>query len=197
MGDIAASWALQVGNQSHPRLRSPLLDRIAGIVESRTKMFWVLGLYISESRIPFTPQSLRRSGEASWRRSSDFPLLKFHLNFFLDHAGIMESFRWFCDENIVLGASWHLGVVAVSRGVELRGVVVTILSLQFWNTWVSPTSKISFMQFVGEITSTPPSTRAGVLEYCHNSYNGCFSKVEVNDFRRFLSYVLKDGYSWM
>ena len=24
-----------------------------------------------------------------------------------------------------------------------------------------------------------------------------FSKVEVNDFRRFLGYVLKDGYSWM
>ena len=32
-------------------------------------------------------------------------------------------------EIIVLGASCHLGVVAVSRGVELRGVVVTILSL--------------------------------------------------------------------
>ena len=59
------------------------------------------------------------------------------------------------------------------------------------------TSKISFMQFVGEITSTPPSTGAGVQEYCHNSYNGCFSKVEVNDFRRFLGYVLKDGYSWL
>ena len=59
------------------------------------------------------------------------------------------------------------------------------------------TSKISFMQFVGEITSTPPSTGAGVREYCHNLYNGCFSKVEVDDFRRFLGYVLKDGYSWM
>ena len=65
VGDIAASWALQVGNQSHPRLRSPLLDRIAGVVESRTKMFSVLGLYISESRILFTPQFLRRSGEVS------------------------------------------------------------------------------------------------------------------------------------
>ena len=32
---------------------------------------------------------------------------------------------------------------------------------------------------------------------CHNSYNRCFSKVEVNDFRRFLGYVLKDGYSWI
>ena len=54
-----------------------------------------------------------------------------------------------------------------------------------------------FYVVVGEITSMPPSTGAGVREYCHNSYNGCFSKVEVNDFRRFLGYVLKDGYSWM
>ena len=60
-----------------------------------------------------------------------------------------------------------------------------------------PTSKNSFMQFVGEITSTPPSTGAGVREYCHNLYNGCFLKVEVDDFRRFLGYVLKDGYNWM
>ena len=54
-----------------------------------------------------------------------------------------------------------------------------------------------FYAVVGEITSTPPSTGAGVREYHHNSYNECFSKVEVNDFRRFLGYVLKDGYSWM
>ena len=54
-----------------------------------------------------------------------------------------------------------------------------------------------FYVVVGEITSTPPSTGAGVREYRHNSYNGCFLKVEVNDFRRFLGYVLKDGYSWM
>ena len=54
-----------------------------------------------------------------------------------------------------------------------------------------------FYAVVGEITSTPPSTGVGVREYCHNSYNGCFSKVEVNDFRRFLGYVLKDGHSWM
>ena len=52
-----------------------------------------------------------------------------------------------------------------------------------------------FYVVVGEITSTPPSTGAGVQEYCHNSYNGYFSKVEINDFRRFLSYVLKDGYN--
>ena len=51
VGDIAASWVLQVGNQSHPRLRSPLHDRIADVVESRTIFFEFLELYISESRI--------------------------------------------------------------------------------------------------------------------------------------------------
>ena len=65
VGDIAASWVLQVSNQSLPRLRSPLLDRIAGVVESRKNGLSLLGLYISESRIIFTPESLRRSGEAS------------------------------------------------------------------------------------------------------------------------------------
>ena len=49
----------------------------------------------------------------------------------------------------------------------------------------------------GKITSTPPSIGAGVREYGHNSYNGCFSKVEVHDFQSFLGYVLMDGYSWM
>ena len=78
-----------------------------------------------------------------------------------------------------------------------------VLSSQFYRCisgipeFSTPTSKISFMQFVGEITSTPPSTGAGVREYHHNSYNGCFSKVEVDGFRIFLGYVLKDGYSWM
>ena len=65
MGDIAASWVLQVGNQSLPLLRSPQLDRIAGVVESRKNVLTLLGLYISESRIIFTPRSLHRSGEAS------------------------------------------------------------------------------------------------------------------------------------
>ena len=50
VGDIAASWALQVGNQSHPRLRSPLLDRIAGVVESRKN---VLSLRIIYRRVGF------------------------------------------------------------------------------------------------------------------------------------------------
>ena len=38
----------------------------------------LIGLYISESRILFTPQSLSRSGEVSSRRSFDSSLLKFH-----------------------------------------------------------------------------------------------------------------------
>ena len=59
----AASWELQVGNQSLPQHRSPLLDRIAGVVQKN--VLSLLGLYILESRILFTPQSLRRSGEAS------------------------------------------------------------------------------------------------------------------------------------
>ena len=81
----------------------------------------------------------------------------------------------------------------MSRGVELRGVVVTILLLQFWNEFSFANIENLFYAVVGEITSTPPSTVAGVREYCHNLYNGCFSKVEVDDFRRFLGYVLKDG----
>ena len=135
VGDIAASRALQAGNQSLPRLRSPLLDRIADVVESRTKMFWAqdyiyqrVGFFLLLS--PFVAL-VRHPDVEFWLFSSQISLKKFE-----DHAGILESFRWFCDENIVLGASWHLGVVAMSRGVELRGVVVTILSLQFWNTWV-------------------------------------------------------------
>ena len=53
MGDIAASWVLQVGNQSHPRLRSPLLDRIAGVVESKKCFESFRIIYISKSRISF------------------------------------------------------------------------------------------------------------------------------------------------
>ena len=52
-----------------------------------------------------------------------------------------------------------------------------------------------FYVVVGEITLTPPSIGAGVREYCHSLYNGCFSKVEVHDFRSFLGYVLTDGYN--
>ena len=65
-----------------------------------------------------------------------------------------------------------------------------MLSSQFYHCgsgipeFSTPTSKISFMQFVGEITSTPPSTGAGVQEY-RNLYNGCFSKVEADDFQSF------------
>ena len=66
-----------------------------------------------------------------------------------------------------------------------------MLSSQFYRyssgipEFSTPTSKISFMQFVCEITSTPPSTGAGFREYRHNLYNGCFSKVEVDGFQSF------------
>ena len=65
VGDIATSRALQVGIRAFPDLRSPLLDQIAGVVESR-KMFESFRIiYIGELGIIFTPQSLRRSGEVS------------------------------------------------------------------------------------------------------------------------------------
>ena len=69
----------------------------------------------------------------------------------------------------------------MSRGVELRGVVVTIYRCSSRIPEFTDMENL-FYAVVGEITSTPPSTGAGVREYCHNSYNGCFSKVEVNDF---------------
>ena len=121
-------------NQSHPRLRSPLLDRLADVVESRTKCFESeeyiyrrVGLFLLLS--PFVALVRSPDVEVLTILSSNFTEF-----FFQDHAGILESFRSICDENIVPGACCHLGVVAVYRGVELRGVVVIILSLQFWNT---------------------------------------------------------------
>ena len=65
VGDIVASRALQVGNQSLPRLRSPLLDRIVGVVEYRKCFESFRIIYIGELGLLFSPQSLRRSGEAS------------------------------------------------------------------------------------------------------------------------------------
>ena len=50
-----------------------------------------------------------------------------------------------------------------------------------------------FYAVLGEITSMPPSTGARVREYCHSSYNGCFLKVGVHDFRRF-SWLCIDGW---
>ena len=158
-------------------------------------MFWVLGLYISESRILFTPQSLRRSGEASWR------------SFWLFSSQISRIF---------LGSCGYLGIVPMVLWREhcswcLLTFRCCVSVLGSWaprccrhNFIVVVLEYLSFADIenlfdavVGEITSTPPSTGAGVREYCHNSYNGCFLKVEVHDFRRFLGYVLKDGYSWI
>ena len=50
-----------------------------------------------------------------------------------------------------------------------------------------------FYAVFGEITSTPPSSGAGVREYCHNSYNRCFLKVEVNDFPK-VSWLCVEGW---
>ena len=145
VGDIAALWVIKVGIRAFPDIGAHCLIESLTLL-SLEQMFWVLGLYISESRILFTPQSLRRSGEVSWHRSFDYSLLKFHKKK-LGSRGYLGIVPMAYDENIVLVPPVR-GLVEVSRGVELRGVVVTILSSQFWNTWVSPTSKISFMQLL-------------------------------------------------
>ena len=63
---ITTLRALQVGNQSLPRLRSHLLDRIAGVIESRKKCFESFRIiYIGDLGILFTSQSPHRSGKAS------------------------------------------------------------------------------------------------------------------------------------
>ena len=159
-------------------------------------MFWVLVLYISESRNLFTPQSLHRSGEASWRRS--FWLFSPQISrIFLGsrgYLGIIPMVLWRKHCSWCLLTFRGCGSVPGSWAPRCccHNFIVAILEyLSFTDI------KNLFYAVVGEITSTPPSTRAGVREYCHNSYNGCFLKVEVNDFRRFLGYVLKDGYSWM
>ena len=51
VGDVAASSAIQVGIRAFPDLRSPVLDRIVGVVESRNCFGYFRIIYISESRI--------------------------------------------------------------------------------------------------------------------------------------------------
>ena len=58
VGAIVASRVLQVGNQSHPRLRSPLLDRIADVVESKKNVLSLRIIYIGEFRNSFLLPSL-------------------------------------------------------------------------------------------------------------------------------------------
>ena len=159
-------------------------------------MFWVLWLNILESRILFTPQSLRRSGEASWHRVLTLLFSNF-TNFFLGsrgYLGIVPMVLWREHCSWCLLAFRGCGSVPGSsapRCCHHNFIVAVLEYLSFADI------ENLFYAVVGEITSTPPSTGAGVREYCHNSYNGCFLKDEVNDFRRFLGYVFKDGYSWM
>ena len=65
VGDIVASRAIQVGIKAFPDLRSALLDRIVGVIESRYVLSNLGIIYIGELGLRFTPQSLHRSGEAS------------------------------------------------------------------------------------------------------------------------------------
>ena len=53
--------------RAFPDLGAPCLIKSLTLL-SIQNVLSLIGLYILESRILFTPQSLRRSGEASWRR---------------------------------------------------------------------------------------------------------------------------------
>ena len=195
VGDIVASRVLQVGNQSLPRLRSPLLDRIAGVVESRN-FFESFRIYIYR-RVGFflllSPfvALVRHPDIEFWLFSSQISLLFLGSRGYL---GIVPMVLWREHCSWCLLTFRGCGSVPGSWAPKCchHNFIVAVLEyLSFTDI------ENLFYAVVGEITSTPPSTGAGVREYCHNSYNGCFSKVEVNDFRRFLGYVLKDGYSWM
>ena len=158
-------------------------------------MFWVLGLYISESRIllllsPFVALVRSPDVEVLTILSSNFT------NFFLGsrgYLGIVPMVLWREHCSWCLLTFRGCGSVPGSWAPRCsrHNFIVEILEyLSFADI------ENLFYAVVGEITSTPPSTGAGVREYCHSSYNGCFSKVEVHDFRSFLGYVLTDGYSW-
>ena len=150
-------------------------------------MFCAIGLYISDSLgILFTPQSLHRSGEASWRRVLTLLFSNFTKKILgsRGYLGIIPMVLW--QEH----CSWCLltfrGCGSVSRSWSLRCcrhnfVVAALEYLSFADI------ENLFYAVVGEITSTPPSTGAGVREYCHNLYNRCFSKVEVDGFQSFFS----------
>ena len=69
VGDIVASRVLQVGIRAFPDLRSPIAWSFLATELCLEKCFESFRNYISESLgILFTPQSLHRSGKASWRR---------------------------------------------------------------------------------------------------------------------------------
>ena len=188
---------LQVGIRAFPDLRIPIAWSFLAAELCLEKCFESFRNYISESLgILFTSQPPHRSGKASWRRVLTLLFSNFTKKNLgsRGYIGIVPMVLWW--EH----CSWCLltfrGCGSVPGSWALRcchhNFVVAILE------YLSPADiENLFYAVVGEITSTPPSTGAGVREYHHNLYNGCFSKVEVDDFRRFLGYVLKDGHSWM
>ena len=156
-------------------------------------MFWVFRNYISESLgILFTSQSPHRSGKASWRRVltllfSNFTKKKFRItrvSWNRSDGFVTRTFSWclltFRGCGSVPG-SW------APRCCRHNFIIVVLEYLSLADI------ENLFYAVVGEITSTPPSTGAGVREYRHNLYNGCFSKVEVDGFRSF-SWLCVEGW---
>ena len=156
-------------------------------------MYWVLGLYIYQ-RVglflllsPFIALVRPPDVEVLALLSSNFT------KFFLGsrgYLGIVPMVLW--REH----CSWCLltfrGIGSVPGSWALRccrhNFIVAVLEyLSFANI------QNLFYAVVGEITSTPPSTGAGVREYHHNLYNRCFSKVEVDGFWSF-SWLCVEGW---
>ena len=197
MGAIVASRVLQVGIRAFPDLRSPIAWSFLAAELCLEKCFESFRNYISESLgILFTSQSPHRSGKASWRRVLTLLFSNFTKKNLgsRGYLGIVPMVLWREHCSWCLLTFRGCGSVPGSwapRCCRHNFIVAVLEYLSFADI------ENLFYAVVGEITSTPPSTGAGVREYCHNSYNGCFSKVEVHDFRRFLGYVLTDGYSWI
>ena len=110
--------------------------------------------------------------------------------------GILGSFRYCCDENIVLGASSHLGGLWQCLG-ELSS---ELLLSQFYrcSSGIPELADIKNLLYVvsGEITSPPPSTGKEFGSIATSHISDAFQRSRYSIFGVFHGYVLTDGYSW-
>ena len=162
VGDIAASRALQVGIRAFPDLRSPIAWSFLAAELCLEKCFESFRNYISESLgILFTPSLLialvRHPGVEFWLFSSQISLKKIlgsrgylgivPIDLWREHCSwCLLSFRG-CGS--VLG-SW------APRCCRHNFIVEILEYLSFADI------ENLFYAVVGEVTSTPPSTGAGV-----------------------------------
>ena len=148
-------------------------------------MFWVLGLYKSESRILFTPQSLRRSGEASWRRVLTLLFSNFKKKLgSRGYLGIVPMVLWREHCSWCLLTFRGCGSVPGSwapRCCRHNFIVAVLEYLSFF----SPTSKISFMQLLVRLLRRHP-----VLGWEF----GSIAITRITDAFRRLRYTISEGF---